>query len=101
MEAFVETPKGKPDLWVVINVMLGAAGFGICYLWCTWQLILRSGVMDEYHGFREEMMKPGSHEAAFTTLPFSPKSFPLPIGGKGNKANEGKDPKGGKQKKKP
>ena len=54
-EAFVETPKGKPDLWVVINVVVGAAGFGICYLWCTWQLLLRSGILQEWFEFREKM----------------------------------------------
>lgn len=52
LEAFVKTPEGKPDLWVVLNVLIGAAGFGICYLWCTWQLILRSGVMEDYFGVR-------------------------------------------------
>ena len=54
-EAFIETPKGKPDLWVVLNVMVGAAGFGICYLWCTWQLLLRSGILQEWFEFREKM----------------------------------------------
>ena len=54
LEAFMEPPKGKPDLWVVLNVMIGAAGFGICYLWCTWQLILKSGTMDPYLGYRHE-----------------------------------------------
>jgi alpha-1,3-glucosyltransferase len=44
-EAFVEPPHGKPDLWVVGNVLLGAAGFGICYLWCLWNLVLRSGLL--------------------------------------------------------
>ena len=48
LEAFVETPKGKPDLWVVLNVLVGAAGFGLCYLWCTWKLIEKSGVMQGY-----------------------------------------------------
>jgi alpha-1,3-glucosyltransferase len=43
-EAFVPPPQGKPDLWVVGNVLLGAAGFGICYLWCLWNLVLRSGL---------------------------------------------------------
>jgi len=46
VEAFVATPVGKPDLWVVINVLIGAAGFGICYLWCTWQLVARSGMLE-------------------------------------------------------
>ena len=52
IKAFVKTPAGKPDLWVVLNVLVGAAGFGICYLWCTWQLILRSGVLEDYFGVR-------------------------------------------------
>ncbi|KAE9966962.1 hypothetical protein BLS_006661 [Venturia inaequalis] len=42
-EAFVEPPKDKPDLWVVANVLVGAAGFGICYLWCLWGLYSRCG----------------------------------------------------------
>ncbi len=52
VEAFVEPPQGKPDLWVVLNCIIGAVGFVVCLLWCSWQLILRSGVMDEYLGFR-------------------------------------------------
>lgn len=44
LEAFVIPPKDKPDLWVVSNVGLGAIGFGICYLWCLWQLTLQSGL---------------------------------------------------------
>ncbi len=48
LEAFVETPKGKPDLWLVLNVLIGAVGFGLCYLWCTWRLIDKSGVMQGY-----------------------------------------------------
>lgn len=44
-EAFVAPPHGKPDLWVVGNVLLGAAGFGVCYLWCLWNLVLRSGLL--------------------------------------------------------
>lgn len=52
LEAFVPTPEGKPDLWVVLNAVIGAAGFGICFVWCTWQLILRSGLMEDYFGFR-------------------------------------------------
>ena len=55
LEAFVQTPKGKPDLWVVLNVLVGAAGFGICYLWCTWQLILKSGILDEHFRFRAQL----------------------------------------------
>ena len=52
LEASVEPPKGKPDLWVVINVLIGAVGFAICWFWCSAQLILRSGIMEEYFGVR-------------------------------------------------
>lgn len=55
LEAAVPPPSGKPDLWVVVNVFLGAAGFGVCFIWCTWQLIVRSGVMDDYFGFRSRV----------------------------------------------
>jgi alpha-1,3-glucosyltransferase len=39
LEAFVEPLPGKPDLWVVLNALIGAGGFGIIYLWCMWKLI--------------------------------------------------------------
>ncbi|GFP59514.1 probable dolichyl pyrophosphate Man9GlcNAc2 alpha-1,3-glucosyltransferase [Trichoderma asperellum] len=39
LEASVIPPPGKPDLWVVANVGVGAAGFSICYLWCFWRLL--------------------------------------------------------------
>ena len=55
LEAFCPPPARKPDLWVVINVLIGAAGFMICYLWCTWQLILKSGVLDDYFGVRRRI----------------------------------------------
>lgn len=43
-EAFVEAPASKPDIWVVGNVCLGTAGFGLCYLWCLWNLLVKSGL---------------------------------------------------------
>lgn len=55
LEAFVPAPPGKPDLWVVINVAIGAAGFGLIFLWCTWQLILQSGIMEDYFGVRRRL----------------------------------------------
>lgn len=55
VEAFVQPPDGKPDLWVVLNVVIGAAGFGVCFLWCSWQVILRSGVMDDYFRVRRRL----------------------------------------------
>ncbi|EEP76569.1 predicted protein [Uncinocarpus reesii 1704] len=39
LEAFVPTPRTKPNLWVVLNVLIGTAGFGLMYLWCTVKLI--------------------------------------------------------------
>ncbi|KAL8645509.1 MAG: hypothetical protein Q9210_006668 [Variospora velana] len=54
-EAFVPPPEGKPDLWVVLNVLIGFAGFGVCFIWCNWQLILRSGMMEDYFGDRQRM----------------------------------------------
>ncbi|KAL8644345.1 MAG: hypothetical protein Q9226_007812 [Calogaya cf. arnoldii] len=51
-EAFIPPPEDKPDLWVVLNVLNGFAGFGVCFIWCNWQLILRSGMMEDYFGVR-------------------------------------------------
>jgi len=45
VEAFVEPPPGKPDLWVVVNVLIGVAAFGACYVWCVWKLIVKSGIL--------------------------------------------------------
>lgn len=44
-EAFMEPPPELPDLWVVLNVGLGAVGFGLCYLWCLWRLVEESGLL--------------------------------------------------------
>ncbi|KAF4771611.1 hypothetical protein HAV15_004365 [Penicillium sp. str.  len=38
LEAYVPPPPGKPDLWVVLNALIGAGGFGISYMWCMWKL---------------------------------------------------------------
>jgi alpha-1,3-glucosyltransferase len=45
LEAFLEPPVDKPDIWVVVNVGVGAAGFGICYLWCLWRLAVDGGIL--------------------------------------------------------
>ncbi|KAG9232012.1 glycosyltransferase family 57 protein [Amylocarpus encephaloides] len=45
-EAFISPPHGKPDLWVVVNVGIGTVGFGICYLWCLWTLVVETGIFD-------------------------------------------------------
>lgn len=44
-EFFVAPPQDKPDLWVVGNVCIGAAGFGLCYLWCLSRMIQESGFL--------------------------------------------------------
>ncbi len=44
-ESFLAPPQAKPDLWVVINVGVGAIGFGLCYLWCLWSLVVESGFL--------------------------------------------------------
>ena len=64
LEAFMEPPQGKPDLWVILNVINGAVGFGVCYLWCTWQLIFRSGTMDPYLGYRLDQQGKSKEERA-------------------------------------
>ncbi|OCK97009.1 glycosyltransferase family 57 protein [Cenococcum geophilum 1.58] len=45
IEAFIPPPVNKPDLWIVANVLVGAAGFGVCYLWCLWVLLMKSGLL--------------------------------------------------------
>lgn len=60
LEGFVAPPAGKPDLWVVINSIIGAAGFAVCSLWCNWQLIVRSGLMEEYFGVRVTLESSGT-----------------------------------------
>ena len=52
LEGFVSPPSQKPDLWVVLNCIIGAAGFGVCYLWCTWQLLMNSGTLEYFQRFR-------------------------------------------------
>ncbi|KIX92796.1 uncharacterized protein Z520_11459 [Fonsecaea multimorphosa CBS 102226] len=55
LAAFATPPEDKPDLWVVANACIGAACFGICYLWCFWKLILESGLIDGYFEDRSEI----------------------------------------------
>ena len=45
LELFMLPPQGKPDLWTVANVGLGAAGFSLCYLWCLGMLVSESGIL--------------------------------------------------------
>jgi alpha-1,3-glucosyltransferase len=48
VELFLTPPLDKPDLWVVANVCIGTAGFGICYLWCLWRLLGDSGILVDF-----------------------------------------------------
>lgn len=45
LELFVAPPRDKPDLWVVANVGVGAAGFSLCYAWCLWKLVIESEIL--------------------------------------------------------
>lgn len=42
VEAFVPPPADKPDLWVVLNVLIGASGFALAYAWSTVNLIIQA-----------------------------------------------------------
>ncbi|KAF2869383.1 glucosyltransferase [Massariosphaeria phaeospora] len=47
VEAFISPPSDKPDLWIVANAVVGAGGFGICYLWCLWNLFWKSELLGQ------------------------------------------------------
>ncbi|KAI0837749.1 glycosyltransferase family 57 protein [Hypoxylon sp. FL0890] len=47
LDLSVTPPLDKPDLWVVANVGIGAAGFALCYLWCLWKLVQESGIIHQ------------------------------------------------------
>ena len=44
-EAQIAPLPTKPDLWAVINASVGAAGFGLCYLWCLYSSLTKSGLV--------------------------------------------------------
>lgn len=48
---FQEPPAHLPDLWIVLNAVIGAFGFGVCYCWCTWKLVSDSGLLDDYFAY--------------------------------------------------
>ncbi|AEO70328.1 glycosyltransferase family 57 protein [Thermothielavioides terrestris NRRL 8126] len=50
-------PPDKPDLWVVANVGVGAAGFSLCYLWCLWRLLNESEILPRSWFRRKEKAK--------------------------------------------
>ncbi|KAI9829897.1 MAG: Glucosyltransferase-like protein [Phylliscum demangeonii] len=47
LESMIPPPDSKPDLWPVLNAVAGAAGFGLCYGWCVWQSVKKSGLLDD------------------------------------------------------
>ncbi|KAM5443034.1 Glucosyltransferase-like protein [Microsporum ferrugineum] len=47
LEFTVNPPPTKPDLWVVLNALIGASGFGIIFLWCNWKLI-QTAILEPY-----------------------------------------------------
>jgi len=51
LAAFAEPPATKPDLWIVVNACVGCVGFVVCYLWCTWKLIVESGLLNDYFDY--------------------------------------------------
>ncbi|KAF7170293.1 hypothetical protein CNMCM5623_002754 [Aspergillus felis] len=57
LDAFVPPPEGKPDLWVVLNVLIGAGGFGIAYLWCMWRVITQCWQIDRKAAEEESRKK--------------------------------------------
>ncbi|KAI1485047.1 ALG6, ALG8 glycosyltransferase family-domain-containing protein [Biscogniauxia mediterranea] len=57
VERVVIPPLDKPDLWVVANVGVGAAGFILCYLWCLWKLIQESGLVSRSSGTKTDKVK--------------------------------------------
>jgi alpha-1,3-glucosyltransferase len=56
-EAFVAPPERLPDLWVVLNVLVGAAGFVLCYLWCVVGLARECGLVGEEAKIRSAVGK--------------------------------------------
>lgn len=57
LEAFALPPPGKPDLWVVLNALIGAGGFGIIYLWCMWKLVSQCCQIDRRAAEEESQKK--------------------------------------------
>ena len=58
LELFMPPPTSKPDLWIVANVCLGAAGFALCYLWCLWRLVDESAILVDLGLVRKPRSEP-------------------------------------------
>lgn len=105
MYNFAEPPDNKPDLWIVVNAILGFIGFLICYLWCTWQLILGSGLLDDYfvHSAKYlESLMGGTEEATTeddSTIELSPVAASSGADAKKDSEKKAKKRSGGKKRK--
>ncbi|KAK3300316.1 ALG6, ALG8 glycosyltransferase family-domain-containing protein [Chaetomium fimeti] len=53
----LQPPPDKPDLWVVANVGVGAAGFSLCYLWCLGRLVTQSEILPRSWFAKKEKAK--------------------------------------------
>lgn len=40
----IPPPAGKPDLWIVVNMVCSCAAFCACYVWCLGRLLRESGL---------------------------------------------------------
>ena len=57
LEGSVTPPADKPDLWVVANVGVGAVGFGLCYVWCLWKLVMEADLIPAKRSQSKEKLK--------------------------------------------
>lgn len=57
LEQFVPPPAEKPDLWVVANVGVGAAGFALCCAWCNWKLLVESDILPKQLWTKKDKLK--------------------------------------------
>lgn len=57
VEFSIAPPANKPDLWVVANVCIGAAAFGLCYLWCLWRMVEQSDLLSVFGVKRTDKIK--------------------------------------------
>lgn len=60
LAAFAPPPEAKPDLWIVVNACIGAAAFGVCYLWCFWKLVSESGLLGGFLAGQDAAGSPSS-----------------------------------------
>lgn len=102
--AFAEPPASKPDLWPVVNAIFGFIGFAICYMWCTWKLILESGLLDEYFAhsakYLENLLGTEEEVEDEGTIEVSPAAVSSGVEAKKSEEKRGKKRVGGGKKRK-